>query len=327
LSNARAWVDAPQRPSMAAGMLMNVGSYVITPQLIGQMMEANRAQSLAGEVFFFYEGLRKNNNALGAYLKTNYYKEKATIPGRPAPGRRYPGVVSYAGGSGSTLQGAWSSGIAMGHRSNVQASADPNAQAHWTIEAPESDLFDLYVFIPSRSTHTDRALYTIKLGQTVVTQAFNQAQPPYSGWNLVQTVRLQKGETLHLSLQRAVASTDLLIADALMLLPHRSKALSVLTSLEREASETSSDLLSITVAPNPFNPSTTLRFELARPGLVHMEIFNVLGQSLMTLTDKTYAAGSHELRFDATGWAAGRYLVRWVLDQKHMGVARFTLLK
>lgn len=326
LSNARAWVDAPLRGQIAAGMLMNVGSYVITPQLLGQMMEANRAQSLAGEVFFFYEGLRKNNNALGEYLKTSFYKEKAIVPGRSGMGRRYPGVVRYAGASGTTLQGSWSTGIAVGHRSIVQASEDPKAIATWALEAAETDLFDVYAFVPARSTHTDRALYTLKLGSTELTYPFNQAQPPYSGWNLLQTVRMQKGQELQVDVRRASTATGLLVADAMMLIPRRSKAASIVTALETETPPLQ-EHVSLQVAPNPFNPSTTLRFELPRSGQVRLEVYTVLGQLMATLIDGAYASGVHTLRFDARGYAAGVYLVRLWLDQQPVGLTQLTLMK
>jgi hypothetical protein len=53
--------------------------------------------------------------------------------------------------------------------------------------------------------------------------------------------------------------------------------------------------------PNPFNPSTTIRYSLAAEALVKLEIFNVLGQRVRTLVaDATQPAGSYDAFWDGT---------------------------
>lgn len=47
--------------------------------------------------------------------------------------------------------------------------------------------------------------------------------------------------------------------------------------------------------PNPFNPETTLRFALHRQMQVTVTIYNALGRELLTLADRTYQAGEHQL--------------------------------
>jgi hypothetical protein len=68
--------------------------------------------------------------------------------------------------------------------------------------------------------------------------------------------------------------------------------------------------------PNPFNPSTTIRFALERPGRVTLRIYNAAGQCVRTLLEEVMtAAGVQELRWDGrsdTGrvMASGVYIVR-----------------
>ncbi len=69
------------------------------------------------------------------------------------------------------------------------------------------------------------------------------------------------------------------------------------------------------VAPNPFNPSTTLRFELARAGSVKLEIFDLAGRRVRALLSGDLAAGPHEARWDGVddggrAVASGGYLGR-----------------
>ena len=68
------------RVKLAPGVLMKLGSYNISPDYLLQLIEYNRACGIKGEVFFFYEGLRDNNNALAKVLKQNYYAKSADFP-------------------------------------------------------------------------------------------------------------------------------------------------------------------------------------------------------------------------------------------------------
>jgi endonuclease I len=61
------------------------------------------------------------------------------------------------------------------------------------------------------------------------------------------------------------------------------------------------------VTPNPFNPSTTISFEMAVSGQARVEIFGVDGSLLRTLASGSYDAGSHNLRWDGRD-DAGRSL-------------------
>jgi len=52
--------------------------------------------------------------------------------------------------------------------------------------------------------------------------------------------------------------------------------------------------------PNPFNPETTISYELPSPGIVKITIYNALGQPLRTLVDAAQVAGEHTARWDGT---------------------------
>jgi uncharacterized protein (DUF362 family) len=64
--------------------------------------------------------------------------------------------------------------------------------------------------------------------------------------------------------------------------------------------------------PNPFNPGTTIRFDVAQPGALRLVIFDAAGQRLRTLADGTHNAGQYEYHWDgrdAAGFnvASGAY--------------------
>jgi len=62
------------------GILMNVGDYIMEDDYLLKALEYNREKGYSGEVFFFYEGLRKNEDELAKKLVKTYYQEEALLP-------------------------------------------------------------------------------------------------------------------------------------------------------------------------------------------------------------------------------------------------------
>ena len=52
--------------------------------------------------------------------------------------------------------------------------------------------------------------------------------------------------------------------------------------------------------PNPFNPSTTLRFDLPELSDVNVIIYNMLGQEVKTFNMQNISAGHHSIKWNAT---------------------------
>lgn len=72
--------------------------------------------------------------------------------------------------------------------------------------------------------------------------------------------------------------------------------------------------------PNPFNPTTTIRFDLPMDSQVHLIIYDISGREVMRLVDEVRPAGYYELRWngrDATGRQvpSGIYFTRLVTPE------------
>lgn len=70
------------------------------------------------------------------------------------------------------------------------------------------------------------------------------------------------------------------------------------------------DKLSLANYPNPFNPATTIRFDIPRGAIVSLEVFNILGARVATLVNEYLPAGGHRTEFNASGLASGVYFCR-----------------
>ena len=62
--------------------------------------------------------------------------------------------------------------------------------------------------------------------------------------------------------------------------------------------------------PNPFNPSTIIRYQLSLPSKVSLRVYDVNGNEVERLVDELKAAGIHEVNFDAKGLASGIYFYK-----------------
>ena len=72
--------------------------------------------------------------------------------------------------------------------------------------------------------------------------------------------------------------------------------------------------------PNPFNPTTTIDFSLAKDSDVMLEVFNLNGQKVITLIDKSLSAGSHSVNWAGNNTngqksATGIYFYKLTADQ------------
>ncbi len=80
--------------------------------------------------------------------------------------------------------------------------------------------------------------------------------------------------------------------------------------------------------PNPFNPSTTIKFTIAHTSEVTMDVFDVLGRLVSSKSLGSRTPGEHTVSFDASRLASGTYYYR--LKQVSTGatlVGKMLLLK
>ncbi|HEX9975384.1 MAG TPA: hypothetical protein VGD14_25250, partial [bacterium] len=71
---------SPSDKIIFPGILMNVGDYTMSENFLLKALDYNREKGYQGEVFFFYEGLRKNNDRLAKALLSGFYKNPAKLP-------------------------------------------------------------------------------------------------------------------------------------------------------------------------------------------------------------------------------------------------------
>jgi hypothetical protein len=78
--------------------------------------------------------------------------------------------------------------------------------------------------------------------------------------------------------------------------------------------------------PNPFNPSTTIKYSLAKEGLATLRIYNLLGQEVATLVNTVQHAGNFSVQWNASHFATGVYFYR-LTQGDNVKVQKLVLMK
>ena len=78
--------------------------------------------------------------------------------------------------------------------------------------------------------------------------------------------------------------------------------------------------------PNPFNPSTVIRYAIPVRSHVLLTVHNLIGQVVATLVNGDQEAGFHEIRFQALSLSSGVYLYRLEAG-KYVQTRKLTLIR
>jgi hypothetical protein len=78
--------------------------------------------------------------------------------------------------------------------------------------------------------------------------------------------------------------------------------------------------------PNPFNPTTMIEFDLPKDSHVSLELYNILGQKVMSVLNEIRLAGTQRVQLDASRLATGVYLYRLAAGDK-VFMKKMTLIK
>jgi photosystem II stability/assembly factor-like uncharacterized protein len=78
--------------------------------------------------------------------------------------------------------------------------------------------------------------------------------------------------------------------------------------------------------PNPFNPVTTIQYELPRPGVVRLAVYDVTGREVSVLVNENQSAGTYESTFNGSSMTSGVYFYR-IRSSDFVSVKRMVLIK
>lgn len=329
LNNSLFHIEPSKKGITFAGILMNIGSYTIDPQFLLQSLQLNRQNGVMGEGFFFYEGLRRNNNRLADTLRATYYKNPAGMPGRQF-NRRPKGLVINEDSLNVVKTGQWDNLPVPGFRGGItRTGTSQPSKLEYHYDIPAEAWYNLYVYLIPSFSFSNQVKYTIssKNGDSII--IVNQQSPGKQGWFHLGSFQLQQGyhKVIELS-NEGVLPGKYVMSDAGMALIDRKKSPDVVVTTikdEKVAANPENSLI-LKNYPNPFNPVTVISYKTNETALVKIFIYNQLGELISTHNAGEVPPGLHEWKWDASGYASGAYYIR-VETGKSDGVIKTLLIK
>jgi len=80
------------------------------------------------------------------------------------------------------------------------------------------------------------------------------------------------------------------------------------TAVEKTTQELPVDFALEQNFPNPFNPTTEIKFSIAKSGMTTLKVYDVLGREVASLVDQELSAGKYTVPFNALRLASGTYI-------------------
>lgn len=84
--------------------------------------------------------------------------------------------------------------------------------------------------------------------------------------------------------------------------------------------------------PNPFNPTTTIKYQIPKTTQITLKIYNILGQEVKTLINKNMSPGNYEVQWDGTNnlgqkVSSGIYIYRMETNSEYVKTRKMLYLK
>jgi len=79
--------------------------------------------------------------------------------------------------------------------------------------------------------------------------------------------------------------------------------------------------------PNPFNPSTKIKFDIPKSSYVKLIVYDVLGRELKTLINEKLNAGRYETHWDGSSYPSGVYFYRIAIHSDKLMTGDFVDVK
>lgn len=79
--------------------------------------------------------------------------------------------------------------------------------------------------------------------------------------------------------------------------------------------------------PNPFNPVTQIKYDIAKASNVSLKVYNVLGNEVASLVSGNLNAGTYSADFDASILSSGIYFYSLVVDGQKIDTKKMMLVK
>lgn len=81
------------------------------------------------------------------------------------------------------------------------------------------------------------------------------------------------------------------------------------------------------IYPNPFTATTTMEINLTADDQIMIDVFNIMGERMLRVTEGSYSAGTYSFTLDGTDLPSGTYICRFIINGTESIVKRMEIIK
>ncbi|MFN4110980.1 MAG: family 10 glycosylhydrolase [Ignavibacteria bacterium] len=315
LNLALSYVPLSKRKIFFPAVLMKIGNWLIDENYLLNVLNANRQKGLKGESFFFYEGLRANNNKLGDTLKSTFYSNEAFLPYRSGNIWRPKGILVDDTSLATIKTGRWTYFPSNGYVGGFSITNDTSyCSIEYYADIQYDAFYHLYIYLIPNYVNYNQARYTIYHQNDSTIVYVDQSKSSNAGWNKLGDFYFTKGYHKVLKLDNSgLPASRYLVSDAILLLLNRKLSSDlIITKVEENDDRINQIKISevVKIYPNPFNSYTSIEIDIEDFPEIEVEIYDLLGRKIFKKVFEKIDDGRVVFKFNADDFrlSSGIYL-------------------
>jgi uncharacterized lipoprotein YddW (UPF0748 family) len=297
--------DKTKQQKIYPGIAVKPNATFFSVDDVINMVKLVRSKGLKGQAFWYYSDLPQYFSS----LKNSVFQEKFYPPYRMKGWRPEAVIVDEenqtktSGWKKLPIPSSW-------NKSSLYATSIGNDSISYSAEIPYDGWYDVYAYQVVSYNRTSKAPFEVINNdgkKTIV--LVDQSDLLKDGWFKLMEVYYTRGKKQIIKLTNSGIESDRWIsADAVMLILNRKKSPEVITGIKDQGSihNINEPILSPNY-PNPFNPSTKIRYTIPSSGVVSLEIFDTLGRKVKRIFSAYQTAGSYEINCSLNDQSSGIY--------------------
>ena len=202
-------------------------------------------------------------------------------------------------------KGTWAKSNAQAWgASSRYAFSGTGASASFTKTLKKSGRYEVFEIVPSSVNAIVNALYAISAGRDSVASVIIDQNNNSGSWISLGRYTFPANVQIQVRVidNSLPVSNRVLRADAI-----KFQLLPVTSVADKSSSGVIGDFILSQNFPNPFNPTTTIVYKIAKQGQVSLTVYDILGRVVAILVNSDQAQGIYTLRFDASQFSSGIY--------------------
>ncbi len=229
-----------------------------------------------------------------------------SIPTIPAVG--YEQILDTGDESSTQVSSGWSTSANAGYYGDtpslITLGGDGSKTVTFNPDLPESNLYELYGWWVSSSNRSKKTAFIVQHEEGIDTVYADQSTDN-SQWVKLGEFRFSGTNSDKVIVSNLGGDTNnFVVADAVRFVGIEEQMVS------NEYSDEASHFILHPSYPNPFNPSTTINYQLPTAGNVKVDVFNINGQLVHSLFDGKQSSGNHQFSWNAENVSSGIYFVK-----------------